>query len=85
MNNILQVKKADIVEVYRHNFQQEIGNIAETMARGFGKVVSFDTEFPGLSIKTAKPTTDSQTEYKNMKDNVNAQKMIQFGMTLSDA
>jgi len=50
--------------------------IKEIKQEGYCKLISFDTEFPGLSIKPQKHNMNSLEEYQTVIDNVNSQKMI---------
>lgn len=84
MRNIVNLKKSNIREVWKENFMEEIKKIQETIEEGYCKVISFDTEFPGLSWKPGKQNMDSVQEYETIKENVNKQNLIQLGMTMSD-
>ncbi|MCL7051175.1 hypothetical protein MKW94_012791 [Papaver nudicaule] len=80
-------KPIRIVDVYSHNVVTEFERIHVVLPRY--PIVSMDTEFPGVIFK---PTIDyhhqKQTPfeyYEVMKKNVDALKLIQVGLTLSDA
>ncbi|KAL3628187.1 putative CCR4-associated factor 1 9 [Castilleja foliolosa] len=47
--------------------------------------VSMDTEFPGIVIRQQEPYSDPLDHYQTLKSNVDALKLIQVGITLSDA
>jgi len=48
-------------------------------------VVSFDTEFPGVVYKPeVLAEMSSKNQYDTIRSNVNALKLIQLGLTLSD-
>ncbi|OMO75700.1 Ribonuclease CAF1 [Corchorus olitorius] len=74
-----------VVPVYRDNLNEELRRIKDTIARC--PFVSIDTEFPGTVYKpeTRPNPNDAETNYQYMKANVDALKIIQLGLTLSDA
>ncbi|KAI3471892.1 hypothetical protein Pfo_028580 [Paulownia fortunei] len=47
--------------------------------------VSMDTEFPGVVIRHQHPYSDPLDHYQTLKSNVDALKLIQVGITLSDS
>ncbi|CAK7350532.1 unnamed protein product [Dovyalis caffra] len=72
---------AAIIPVWKQNFGTEISRLERALFKY--KVVSIDTEFPGFILNT--PRDGSETErYKDLKFNVDALKLIQLGITLSD-
>ncbi|MCL7033538.1 hypothetical protein MKW94_022267 [Papaver nudicaule] len=80
-------KPIRIVDVYSHNVVTEFERIHAVLPRY--PIVSMDTEFPGVIFK---PTIDYHHQrqtpfeyYEVMKKNVDALKLIQVGLTLSDA
>ncbi|OMO74291.1 Ribonuclease CAF1 [Corchorus capsularis] len=74
-----------VIPVYRHNLDEELRHIKDTITRC--PFVSIDTEFPGTVYiqETRFNPNDADTNYRFMKANVDALKIIQLGLTLSDA
>lgn len=71
----------DIVEVYSSNFLQELKRISVLLEQF--PYIGMDTEFPGIVYPLPEYTPDFY--YRNIKLNVNSLKLIQLGITLSDA
>ncbi|OMO49432.1 Ribonuclease CAF1 [Corchorus olitorius] len=71
--------------VFSCNLEQELWNIRAAIDRC--PLVSIDTEFPGTIYKQDRRPDphDSITNYQFMKANVDELKIIQLGLTLSDA
>jgi CCR4-NOT transcription complex subunit 7/8 len=71
------------IDVWQHNLVEEMHNIIELSTRY--KVISMDTEFPGVVVNQA---TDQNSVYRSgysmMRDNVNLLKMIQLGICFTD-
>ncbi|XP_047321096.1 probable CCR4-associated factor 1 homolog 11 [Impatiens glandulifera] len=75
-----------IREVWNYNICEEIDMIYKILP--FTPFMSFDTEFPGTIYKPDVPnyclsSLPPETNYFYMKANVDALKLIQFGLTLS--
>ena len=74
-------KQTGIIEVYEDNFIEEIKNLSVLLDDY--NYIGMDTEFPGTVFYL-----DNQTEdfyYKGLKKNVDNLKLIQLGITLTNA
>lgn len=68
-----------IIEVDKNNFEEEMAEcIAYSQTH---KVIAFDTEFPGFLFN---PSESDLSYYQCVKNNVDAMKIIQIGLTFSD-
>jgi len=71
-------------EVWAHNLEEEISrmrDVAETYQH-----VAMDTQFPGIVARPTGPFSDySDYNYQTLKCNVDLTRVIQIGMTFSDA
>lgn len=67
-----------IVEVWEDNFETELGNLTKLLEEY--NYVALDTEFPGVCIQA-----DSLTGYDLIRANVDALKLIQVGVSLSNS
>lgn len=76
-NTTLQEKHPEIVEVWEHNFEDEMAKIHELIDKY--NYVAMDTEFPGVYVQG-----DHITGYTLIKSNVDILKLIQVGVTLAD-
>ena len=74
-------QSTEIVEVFAHNFVAEIKRIS-LLLEDF-PYVGMDTEFPGVVFPLTEYTQDFY--YQSLKLNVDSLKLIQLGITLSDA
>ncbi|XP_045822419.1 probable CCR4-associated factor 1 homolog 11 [Trifolium pratense] len=79
-------KPVVIRQVWAHNLEDEFDRIRKAVVDGY-RMVSMDTEFPGVVYP---PKVDSHhlrpsDIYGYLKVNVDALKLIQLGLTLSDA
>jgi hypothetical protein len=69
--------KTEIVEVWEDNFEEEMEKISELL-RDYN-FVAMDTEFPGICIQG-----EAYTGYNLIRSNVDALKLIQVGISLSN-
>jgi CCR4-NOT transcription complex subunit 7/8 len=69
--------KAEIVEVWEDNFEEEMEKISDLLR--VYNYVAMDTEFPGICIQG-----ETITGYNLIRSNVDALKLIQVGISLSD-
>lgn len=76
-NTTLQEKHTDIVEVWEHNFEEEMAKIQVLLEKY--NYIAMDTEFPGIYVQG-----DHITGYNLIKSNVDILKLIQVGITLAD-
>ncbi|KAI3904698.1 hypothetical protein MKW98_014878 [Papaver atlanticum] len=80
-------KPVKIVEVFSENCETEFQRICAALTRY--PIISMDTEFPGVIFKSNVQTLDKKQTpfeyYQIMKKNIDALKLIQVGLTLSDA
>jgi len=67
-----------IIEVYIHNFIQEIKHLSSYLEEY--NYIAMDTEFPGIVFKLDQYTPDFY--YKSIEKNVNNLKIIQLGLSL---
>lgn len=74
-------QSTDIVEVFADNFVSEIKRIGLLLEEF--PYVGMDTEFPGVVYPLTEYTQDFY--YQSLKLNVDSLKLIQLGITLSDA
>ena len=72
-----------IKEVWDGNVEEEMLKISELIQTY--KYIGMDTEFPGFCIKSNPDPNQKDSAYKFIKSNVDALKVIQIGITLSDA
>lgn len=67
----------------KDNLVEELRKIAKLSKKY--NIVSFDTEFPGVVYKPeVLQEMSSKNQYDTLRSNVNALKLIQLGLTLSD-
>ncbi|KAL1820976.1 hypothetical protein DCAR_0417347 [Daucus carota subsp. sativus] len=75
-----------IIEVWDHNLEEEFSRIRRAVMSH--PCISIDTEFPGTVVPDLKKRKFYELEpeeaYSLMKANVDASKLIQLGLTLSD-
>ncbi|KAK9156818.1 hypothetical protein Scep_003392 [Stephania cephalantha] len=83
-------KKVQIRQVWAHNLQSEFGFIRDSIDSF--PFVSMDTEFPGVVFRPASDPSKPQfrrlnpaENYIALKTNVDALKLIQLGLTLTDS
>ena len=74
-NSIDKNSENGIIEVYEHNFIQEIKKICE-LSEDYN-YIGMDTEFPGIVFS-------ENFYYKTLKKNVDKLKLIQLGITLTN-
>ncbi|XP_047326368.1 probable CCR4-associated factor 1 homolog 10 [Impatiens glandulifera] len=73
----------EIREVWSYNLQQEFKTIADCVSSY--PYVSIDTEFPGNVIpEQSKRINKTKVSYSCLRNNINATKLIQLGLTLGD-
>lgn len=72
-----------IKDVYAHNLEIEIKKISELLEKY--PIVSVDTEFPGIIYQDNSGQCTPEIIYSYLKKNVDQLKIIQLGITLSDA
>ena len=70
-----------IKNVWKSNFKEEILKISNLIEKF--PYVAMDTEFPGIIVKAQGDIKDPQ--YQTIRSNVDRLKLIQVGITLSDA
>lgn len=75
------IKPSDVIikEVWADNFEVEIMKISRLIEKF--PYVAMDTEFPGIIHNVGK---SKESNYKNIKANVDDLKLIQWGISLSD-
>ena len=71
---------SQIVEVWAHNLREEVVKLSALVERY--SVVAMDTEFPGVLYRLEGECEDLM--YQSIRVNVNATKVIQIGISLSD-
>lgn len=72
-----------IREVWASNLKEEMGRIAELAERY--SYISMDTEFPGVVARPVSMIRAKDLQYQTLRCNVDLLKVIQLGITLSDA
>lgn len=72
-----------IVNVYKDNFKAEMERIMDIVDKF--PYVAMDTEFPGVVIRPIGNFTKNDYHYQTLKSNVDILKIIQLGLTFSDA
>ncbi|KAL7137285.1 hypothetical protein ABFS83_10G081800 [Erythranthe nasuta] len=76
-------KPISIRSVWYTNLEYEFALIAAIIDEF--SYVSMDTEFPGIVVRHHHPYSDPLDHYQTLKSNVDALKLIQVGITLSDS
>lgn len=82
-DNPLANPASRIKEVWDRNVEEEMLKISELL--DIYKYIGMDTEFPGFCINSNPDPNVKDSAYKFIKSNVDALKVIQIGITLSDA
>jgi len=81
--NQLKQPQDSIQEVWSVNFQEQMQVICRLIKNY--PFIAFDTEFPGVCFADPRNTSKGPEEkYQELKANVDALNMIQFGISLSD-
>lgn len=92
--HILDLKEAEIIDVWQENMELEMHKIKMLILNY--PIIAFDTEFPGFPFQNSKSLHKQvlssisgglslpQDNYKLLKDNVNQLKLIQIGFCLCD-
>ncbi|CAD8159186.1 unnamed protein product [Paramecium octaurelia] len=78
---LTHLNKTNIVDVWAHNFQAEIAEIADLIEEF--NVISLDTEFPGTEYDQPE-SDDKDYEYLQLVRNVQKYKLIQLGISLAN-
>jgi len=75
----------EIVDVWAHNLEEELRNMMEVVEEF--PYVAVDTEFPGIVVRPVGGSFKSTSEYhyQTLKSNVDMLKVIQVGLSFSDA
>lgn len=74
---------ARIRNVWKYNVEHEFGKISRLLEEGYC-FVAMDTEFPGI-VFTYGADKGAENGYRMLKQNVDALRLIQMGVTLTDA
>lgn len=73
----------EIREVWASNLDKEFENIREIVTKY--PYVAMDTEFPGIVVHPTGEYSSADTQYQKLRLNVDMLKLIQLGLTFTDA
>lgn len=71
------------VEVWAENLEEEMAMVREVVAKY--PYCAMDTEFPGVVVRPVGNLTQSQFTYQSLRCNVDLLRIIQLGLSFSDA
>eukprot|EP00998_Keelungia_sp_KM082_P011344 NODE_759_length_1657_cov_142.803922_g749_i0.p1 GENE.NODE_759_length_1657_cov_142.803922_g749_i0~~NODE_759_length_1657_cov_142.803922_g749_i0.p1 ORF type:complete len:372 (+),score=64.28 NODE_759_length_1657_cov_142.803922_g749_i0:111-1118(+) len=79
----VELSDDQFVDVWKHNLNEELARISE-LVQSY-PYIAVDTEFPGVVVAHADPHGGGEEKWQNLRNNVNLLKLIQVGITLTNA